>query len=361
MKNIKFLLLILLLAAGVLYFSGCATVPTRETIAGYDINGVYYLPLVTLCELKGISWEYDTFTRSVILTKDLHKINMMVGDTLVLVDGNPVHLKEPVDIYQGAVVVPYKFKEQILDTLFKGAYAEHKAAEVSLKIKKVVVDAGHGGHDPGAIGKTGLREKDVNLDIAKRVTGLLKAQGINVIMSRSNDTFIPLHRRAEIANDSKADLFVSIHSNANRVRSLNGFEVYYVAPSVSDSKRAYAAARSDKLNLDNAHFASQDLDLKATVWDMIYTYSRAESIELSRSICRITDKNMDCRIIGIKGARFEVLRGAQMPAVLIEVGFLSNHEEESKLKNSYYRQKIAESIVQGIEDYSKDLVLTEAR
>src|SRR3989338_5556563 len=143
-------------------------------------------------------------------------------------------------------------------------------------------------------------------------------------MTRSTDKFIPLPRRVDIANNSRADLFVSIHSNANRVRSLNGFEVYYVAPSVNDSNRAMLAAKSAGLNLDSSYFASHSLDLKATLWDMLYTLDRAESIELSRSICRIVHNGLDCRVIGIKGARFYVLKGARMPAVLIEAGFLSN-------------------------------------
>lgn len=361
MKNFKPLLLILLLAVSALYFSGCATVPTREAFPSYDINGVNYLPLVTLCDLKGISWEYDTFTRSITLSKDSHKINLMVGDSLILVDSNPVHLKNPVDIYQGIVVVPRKFKEQILDVLFKEIGAGRKPVFSASIIKKIVIDPGHGGYDPGTTGRSGLREKDVNLDIAKRVASLLKSDGFEVILTRSTDTFIPLNRRAEIANDAKANLFVSIHSNANRVRSLNGFEVYYVGTNVSDTKRALLAAKSDTLNIANARFASQDLDIKAIVWDLIYTYSRAESIELSHSICRIMSSNLDCHILGVKGARFEVLREAQMPAILIEVGFLSNHGEESKLKNGFYRQKLAETIVQGIEDYSKDVVLTQAR
>lgn len=343
------------------FLTGCATAPSRDTIAGYDINGVRYLPLITLCNLRGIEWEYDTFTRSVTLSKDAHKVNLRVGDALILVDGNPVHLRHPVDIYQGVVAVPDKFREQVLDALFKQAPAGRKAVLPVSIIKKIVVDAGHGGHDPGTIGTTGIKEKYINLDIAKRVTNLLRAEGIEVVMTRSTDVFIALDRRVEIANDSGADLFISIHSNANRVRSLHGFEVYYVASSVSDTKRALEAAKNDKLKLENASFASSDLDLKAIVWDMIYTYSRGESIELSRSLCRIVDNNLDCRIIGVKGARFAVLRGAQMPAVLIEMGFLSNPAEEAKLKNGFYRQRMAEAIVEGVKDYSKQLILTEVR
>ena len=340
-------------------FYGCATVPTREALPAYSLNGTTYYPLLALCNLRGINLEYDTFTRAIILSKETQRINLRVGDALVLVNGQPLHLNHPIDLYQGTVVVPYRFKEQVLDNLFKEFYIAPKAAPALLKIRKVVIDAGHGGVDPGAIGRTGLREKDVNLDIAKRLSALLKSKGIEVVMTRPIDKFVLLDRRVSIANSSGADLFVSIHSNANRVRSLNGFEVYYVSSQVNDAKRASNSATRAILNLENAYFANYSQDLKAILWDMIYTANRAESIELARSLCRVISNDLGVRVLGIKGARFEVLRDVRLPAVLIEAGFLSNYEEERKLRNSFYRQKIAESIVQGIENYAWDCNLFE--
>jgi N-acetylmuramoyl-L-alanine amidase len=352
--------LILFFLSAIILIAGCASVPRREELPAFNINGTTYLPLVTLCDLKNITWQYDTFSRTAVLNKDSHRINLMVGDTLVLVDGIPQYLKHPVELYQGTIAVPYRFKEQIIDSLFKEYYPQRKAAlPFSAKIRKIVIDAGHGGNDPGAIGRTGLREKDVNLDIAKRLSTLLRSDGIQVVMTRSSDRFIPLSTRVAIANNSRADLFISIHSNANRVRSLNGFEVYYVAGSVSDAKRAYASANNAVLNLDNAYFSGRSLELKAIVWDLIYTNSRAESIELARSLCQAMNSNLEARILGVKGARFEVLRGARMPAVLIETGFLSNYNEERMLKNSYYRQRIAQSLEQGVREYSYDTALME--
>ena len=340
-------------------FTGCATVPTREALPTYNLNGITYLPLVSLCESRGINWEYDTFTRTATLSKDLHKINLTVGDTLVLVDGNPTHLKHPVDIYQGTIVVPYKFKDQIIDSLFKEFYPARKTYALRPAFKKIVIDAGHGGGDPGAIGRSGLREKDINLDIAKRLVQLLRSSGVDVVMTRSTDKLIPLARRVEIANNAHADLFISIHTNANRVRSLSGFEVYYVSPYLDDSKRALLAAQKAKPDFDSSCFASNSLDLKAMLWDMIYTYNRAESIDLARFICKTIDRDLNIRIIGIKGARFEVLREVRMPALLIEIGFLSNYNEERMLRNTYYRQRIVESIAEGINNYAQELALTE--
>lgn len=337
--------------------SGCVTLPTKETGPTYHLKGVTYIPLPVLCAAENITWEYDTFTRRVTLYKDAHKINLMAGEKLLLVDGQPHYLKFPVEIYQGTVAVPSKFKEQILDTLFKKDYPRRQV--ILSRIKKVVVDAGHGGKDPGTIGKTGLREKHVNLDIAKRLSNLLKAQGLQVVMTRTTDKFISLQRRVDIANNFKADLFISLHANANRVRSLSGFEVYYVSSQVSDSKRALKSASQDALDLDKACFCGEpSLNLKAILWDMIYTANRAESLRLAKYVCRAAD-NLNTRIIGTKGAPFYVLKGAHMPAVLIEVGFLSNYNEERLIKNGYYRQQLAEAIEQGIRNYIRDSTLTE--
>ncbi|MDD5155079.1 MAG: N-acetylmuramoyl-L-alanine amidase [Candidatus Omnitrophica bacterium] len=344
--------------------NGCATAPLRTglgNIPAYNIGGTTYLPLVSLCQQGDINWDYDTFTRSVTLKKGLHRINLRVGEDMIIVDGKIHNLSSPVDMYQGTVVVPLKFKERYLDVLFgeiKPGYAKGSRAPICLR--KVVIDAGHGGNDPGAIGRTGLREKDVNLDIAKRLAKLLRDQGVTVVMTRSTDKFIPLSRRVDIANNSNAELFISIHSNANRVRGLNGFEVYYVSPNTGDDRRALAAARNARLNLDRNYFASDSMNLRATLWDMIYACGRAESITLARSICRSIDREMQTRVLGVKGANFYVLKGVRSPAVLIEIGFVSNPNEERLLKNSYYRQQVTEAIAAGIANYSQDYAAMEA-
>jgi len=343
-----------------LLINGCATVPTGENITAYSIGGATYYPLVTLCDLRGVQMQYDVILRTAYLSKDGQHASLRVGDALVLVNDNPLRLNSPVDIYQGTIAVPRQFKEQVFDLLFrKTAPVYRRPGAGKIKLNKVVIDAGHGGNDPGAIGRNGLKEKDVNLDIAKRLSALLKAEGVQTVLTRSSDKFIPLSTRVNIANRSGAELFISIHSNAARSRSLSGFEVYYVAPSVSDSKRAALTARSTSLNLKDTVFSSDTQDLKAIVWDMIYTNSRAESIELSRSLCKIMDACIDANILGVKNARFQVLRGITMPGILIEVGFVSNLHEERLLKTASYREKLAAGILEGIRDYSQDMALVE--
>ncbi len=354
MKTSKLLLLVTSYCLLVTVFYGCATaVPRAMNLPTFNINGAPYISLVTFCEARGIDWQYDTYSGSVSISKGSHRLNLRIGEKMVLADGVSKYLIHPVEMHKGTVAVPLKFKEGILDPIFKETYAVSRIPVCPLNIRKVVVDAGHGGNDPGAMGRSGLREKDVNLDIAIRLSKLLRERGIEVVMTRSTDKFIPLPRRVEIANNSRADLFISIHSNANRVRSLKGFEVYYVSPAADDSKRALTSARTVPLDFRGSSFASVSTDLKATLWDMIYTQCRAESIELSRTICSSVDKNLDAQVLGIKGARFEVLRGIRMPGVLAEVGFVSNPSEESMLKNNYYRQRVAESLEQGIESYGR--------
>jgi len=349
--------LFLLCALLLLSFSSCATVPSGPSLPTYSINGVAYVPLASLCQASGVGLEYDTLTRSAVLTKGGHKISLMVGERTILVDGEPKHLNHPVDIYEGAVVVPYRL-EETLKSFVKESYYLKTPLSASI-IRKIVIDAGHGGNDPGAIGRTGLREKVINLDIAKRLAKILKDDGFSVVMTRSTDVFVSLERRVDLANQAKADLFISIHSNANWVRSLSGFEVYYLAPRADDYRRVLLAANSGLPSLDNSSFAGRSANLRAILWDMFYTYNHAESVRLSRDICRAIDRDLNTRVLGVKDAGFYVLK-VSMPAVLIELGFLSNAEEENLLKDNYYRQQIAEAIVHGIENYVKNYTLTEA-
>ena len=224
----------------------------------------------------------------------------------------------------------------------------------------MVVDAGHGGHDPGAIGRTGLREKDVNLDIAKRLSSLLRTRGIDVVMTRPIDTFISLEKRADIANRANADLFISVHSNSARTSGLNGFEVYYVSEKMNDVSRALAAAKTASLDFSPGSFYNSSLDLKVTLWDILYTQNRAESIVLAQNICQEANRGIGVKILGVKGARFSVLRGTRIPGVLVEVGFLSHPTEERRLRNGFYRQQVAEALCSGIINYGRQYDLASA-
>lgn len=360
MKKKRLLTLILVAAFYVLGLSGCATVPKQGQFPAYTINGTDYYSLVSLCEAKGITYEYDEFARVVNLSGNNHRLTLKVGDGLLLIDGRPLKFEHPVDLYQGMIVVPRKIKEQALDRFFKDVAATPPAAARFSKLRKIVLDPGHGGYDPGAIGKSGLKEKDINLDIAKRLHNILKSEGVEVVMTRSDDTFISLGERARIANSCGAELFLSIHSNANRVKSLSGFEAYYINPDIGDVSRSLNSAKNDRLYFSEGCFDGVSTEVKAILWDMIYTHARAEAIELGSSICRSAQKNLGVEVLGVKKGRYAVLRNTRIPAVLIETGFLSNSQEERMLNNGYYRQKLAEAIAEGVSEYGEGAVIMEA-
>jgi N-acetylmuramoyl-L-alanine amidase len=225
---------------------------------------------------------------------------------------------------------------------------------LGLKIGRIVIDPGHGGHDTGTIGPTGLEEKDVVLDVGLRLKKLLEHKvGCEVVMTRSDDTFIPLEERTAIANEKAADLFISIHANASSDRSARGIETYYLN-FTSSPDALVVAARENATSQESVH-ELQDLIKKIAMTEKI-----AESEEFARKLQkevyrRTTQLSGNQRDRGVKKAPFVVLIGANMPSVLAEISFLTNPRDEKSLRRSDYRQKIAEALYQGILDYVNNL------
>lgn len=339
------------------FLAGCATAPSHRPaelpIEKLYINNITYYPLASVCEHFRIDWDYDSFGRQISLKKGDTEVKLLIDSQVALANGSPLDIGQPVIICNGLVAIPSKFKEMVIDRFYCPVLPKEVPGHTFRAIKRIVVDAGHGGHDPGAIGRTGLREKDVNLDIARRLSNILEAKGIDVVMTRSADKFLTLEQRSEIANRANADFFVSVHSNAARSSILSGFEVYYVTDKINDTERAFKTARSADLNIEPGSFYKNSLDLKAALWDMLYTRYRGDSIILAQSICEAAGRGMGIKILGVKSAKFYVLKGARIPAVLIEVGFVSNPAEERYLRNGFYRQQIAEAICDGILTYGR--------
>jgi len=351
-KNMAVLLAAVLVSAAL---TGCATTSGRNGMDVTRINGRRYIELGAFCGPRGVKTSYDPVTRVATLSKSGHQVRMVVDDTCILIDGVFHNIRTPVAYSQGSVHIPYHFYRDVLDGLFERrpmVICDYLERPGFGRIKKIVIDAGHGGKDPGAIGRTGLREKDVTLDISKRLADLLSAEGVETSMVRSTDRFVPLEERVKIGNRPGNSLFVSIHANANPSRSMRGFEVYYMTPRISDTERAFSCARNEQLELGGSFAGTPSLDLKALLWDMVHTYNRAKSILLSKSLCKATGCSLDTRIIGVKSANYHVLRGSAIPAVLVEVGFLSNASEEQMLKDGSYRQRVAQAIHDGIKDFA---------
>ena len=225
---------------------------------------------------------------------------------------------------------------------------------LGLKIGRIVIDPGHGGHDTGTIGPTGLQEKDVVLDVGLRLKKLLEQKvGCDVVMTRSDDTFIPLEERTAIANEKAADLFISIHANASRDRSARGIETYYLN-FTSSPEALEVAARENATSQESVH-ELQDLIKKIAMTEKIEEseeFARQLQKEVYRRTTQLSGKQRDR---GVKKAPFVVLIGANMPSILAEISFLTNPRDEKSLRRSDYRQKIAEALYQGILDYVNNL------
>ena len=226
---------------------------------------------------------------------------------------------------------------------------------LGLKIGRIVIDAGHGGHDTGTIGPTGLMEKDLCLDVALRLGKLIqqKLPETEIVYTRADDTFIPLEERTHIANETRADLFVSIHANSSPDHGARGVETYYL--NLKGSPEAMeVAARENAVSQGSIH----DLE------DMVKKIARTEKIDESKELAEDIQDSLSKRIQktvkpvrnrGVRKAPFVVLIGADMPSILTEISFLSNPADEKLLKQPEHRQRIAEGVFAGVTSYLQSL------
>ncbi len=225
---------------------------------------------------------------------------------------------------------------------------------LGLKIGKIVIDPGHGGHDTGTIGPNGLEEKDLVLDVSRRLGKLLQTRlGAEVIYTRKDDTFIPLETRTAIANQESADLFVSVHANSSHDADARGVETYYLN-FTSSPEALEVAARENAVSEKSIH-ELQDLVKKIALKEKIEE-SQEFASDVQHSLhSGLSVKNPGLRDRGVKKAPFIVLIGANMPSILAEISFVSNPGDERRLETSDYRQKIAESLYRGIAKYVSGL------
>ena len=225
---------------------------------------------------------------------------------------------------------------------------------LGLKINRIVIDPGHGGHDQGTSGKGGLLEKDLVLDVALRLGKLIEQRmGSEVVYTRQDDTFIGLRERTALANQRKADLFLSIHANSSSATKVAGIETYYL--NFTSSTEALDVAARENASVQNSVY-----DLK----DLVQNIAQHDKIEESREFAQSVQSSLQtfetkysasAKDRGIRKAPFVVLIGAQMPSVLAEIGFLSNGHEEALLNKLDHRQKLAEALYRGLSRYAQTL------
>ncbi len=228
------------------------------------------------------------------------------------------------------------------------------ARQLGLGVRTVVIDPGHGGPRPGTIGKSGLQEKEINLAVALALQKLLKEKaGLDAVLTRESDVDVGLEDRTVIANQKRADLFVSIHTNAHRDRKRGGVETFFLNVNVDPSVVALAAE-------ENATSTKNIGEMKSILNKIVQNSKVQESMNLAQAVQKNLVRSLakdlpGIKDLGVKGGPFWVLIGGEMPSVLVEISHLSNSKEEAKLKTAKYRQLAAQGIYDGIMEYVHSL------
>ncbi len=337
-------------------------------LPAWEASGDLYLPLQAAAEYLGLEYAwYGTKNKAAVWTASGHKAVLTLAMPTAVVDGQRmIRLPRPLKFVQGGVAVTPETLLDLLQALgeesllyvpesrtLKAAAPEHAAgrarvparvAPVPWKLRCVVVDPGHGGRDPGAVGPSGLKEKTVTLEIARQLAKLLEERcGCEVILTRSDDRFIALDQRAQIANEAKADLFVSIHANASRDRKASGSQVFIYNREASSGKAAETAALE---NSDSNYLEMIKDDLRQSAHE-------ADSITAAGLISQQLEKRgLDTR--RIERAPFYVLAKSHIPSILVETAFISHPGEERKLRSRRFLAGLAAGIFTGIQGYAAD-------
>ena len=338
---------------------------------------------VALEELRYRS--YPSFTRIVVETSGPLAYRVEAGGAresrvrLLLLAGFP-RVQEIGDGFIAEAKLERAGDDAVLRVVFEGAPGEMRASTLAdpprlvldfarpeepaprdrkdavAPLRLIVLDAGHGGHDTGAVGPGGLQEKDLVLDVTRRVARLLEDKlDVKVLLSRDGDHFVTLRDRTTFANRERADLFVSIHANAHREVAPTGVETYFLSSEATDgAARQVAALENSVVQLEKAPGRPGRLDaVRAILWDLAQSEFQQESSRLAEVVQDSMTRSLRIPNRGVKQAGFYVLGGAAMPAILIEIGFVTNPREERRLKDPRYRDEIARAIFSGLADYKK--------
>ncbi len=225
-------------------------------------------------------------------------------------------------------------------------------ADLRSSVRTIVVDPGHGGTETGAIGPDGVDEKDLTLVLARDLEARLTQRlPVRVVLTRTDDSKLPLDSRTAIANQNKADLFVSLHLNSSLGAGAHGAETYFLSSQATDTRAASAADTENQGGAAPADAGQETQDLQMILWDLAQSHHLAESQRFAGMVQAELNQALELRDRGVKQAPFRVLMGAAMPAVLVELGFISNPDEEAKLQNPAYRADLIEALVRAIGRY----------
>ena len=246
----------------------------------------------------------------------------------------------------------------VIDAQGERGAAPARAAAPAKAQPVVVIDPGHGGVETGAVGPTGVQEKDVTLDLARRLKALLERRGLTAVLTRDEDRVLPLDDRTSVANHNRAVLFLSIHLNASKRKDAAGAETYFLSTGATDAEARTLAALENKAydpggaSSEAKAAAPPDRGLELVLWDLAQNSYLAESSRLAESVQAELNALTGARDRGVRQAPFRVLMGATMPAILVEAGFISNPEEEARLKDAAYKDKVAEAIAAAVASFA---------
>ena len=339
LKRYRFFLLV---AASAFLIYGCATTPPSVPPPTES-----EIVLKDLCTRYGLNCILDNDNQVITIQNQGVQAKAMVGSEIVMLGEDKIILSHSVRIERGIIYVPSDFRTKVIMPIAKKASSLKESFTVML-------DAGHGGNDPGGIGYFGTKEKHIVLDIVKRLKINLQERGINVVTTRGNDDFISLERRAELANKKHVNLFVSVHANISRSRKVKGIEVYCLKELDSVERKEAMDPAKYQIMFSGYKMDQENTRLEKTLISMMSDYKNSESDRLSRYLAREVSSTVEMSNRGDKQAGFYVLKYTLIPSVLIEVGFLSNKVEERNLQSGEYRQKIADGITDSLVRYAKD-------
>jgi N-acetylmuramoyl-L-alanine amidase len=241
---------------------------------------------------------------------------------------------------------------RLIVEVFRQTAAPREGAEAGLRgalrapkgVRTLVIDPGHGGVEAGAVGRGGTTEKDLALTVSRSLKRLIERRmPVDVVLTRDDDEDLPLETRTAIANQHKADLFISIHFNSYYGRKATGAETYFLSREASDQVAA-AAAAAENLSGD----PSPESDLELILWDLAQSFHLAESQRFANLVQEELNLTLGLRDRGVKQAPFRVLMGAKMAAVLVELGFISNPAEETRLQSPIYQAELVDSLFRAI-------------
>ncbi|HDP80072.1 MAG TPA: N-acetylmuramoyl-L-alanine amidase [Spirochaetes bacterium] len=354
------------------------------------VGNLEYVSLYSLSEHLKLDNSFDIVTQRGRFYRGSVSSVYQVGLSIQVVNGRLMRYSSPVVRGNGEVLFPEKFCRDLIAAfypeavikrdrdLLQVAYSpERKNIPVDHpdltpaekthptpsknKISFIIIDPGHGGKDPGAIGKGGIKEKTINLSLAKKLESSLKKKlgPIPIILTRRNDRFLELATRTEIANrylkNHNNGIFISIHVNASMSPKISGFETYFLSQNPSNEEaRTTAALENDVIILEDSDKRKSYNDIEHMEAFMFMTQIQKESALLAESIQREMDRKIsEFKSRNVRKADFYVLRGALMPAALVEVGYITNSREAGYLRKDWYQNKVADGIGNGIVSFIK--------